>query len=75
MLLDMATLVKEINTLENALDAKLSSKMLNETRCEEILYRDGIELCHDKPTLGLHKENDQLNNSVKTLSDKLNQTK
>lgn len=71
----MATLVTEINTMENALDAKLSSKMLNETRCEEIRYRYGIELCHDKPTLGLHKENYQLNNSVKTMRDKLNQTK
>jgi len=75
MLLDMATLEKEINSLENAWDAKLSSKMLNETRCEGILYRDGIELCHDKPTLELHKENYQLNNSIKTMKDKLDQTK
>ncbi|XP_050053868.1 tektin-2-like isoform X2 [Aphis gossypii] len=75
MLLDMATLEKEINSLGNALDAKLSSKMLNETRCEGMLYRDGIELCNDKPTLELHKENYQLNNSVKSMREKLDQTK
>ncbi|XP_025200186.1 tektin-2-like [Melanaphis sacchari] len=75
MLLDMETLVKEINTLESALDAKLNSKMLVETRCEGRLYRDGIELCHDKPTFGLHKENYLLDNSIKMLNNKLIQTK
>ncbi|XP_026811280.1 tektin-B1-like [Rhopalosiphum maidis] len=75
MLLEMETLVKQINKLENALDAKLNSKMLVETRCEGILYRDGIELCLDKPTIGLHKENDLLDDSIKMINEKLKQTK
>lgn len=75
MLLDEETFLKEIEKLENALDKKLNSKMLVETRCEKRLYRVGVELCLDKPTFGLHKENVLLDNSTKMLNDKLNQTK
>lgn len=75
MILDKETLLKEINKLEDALDRKLNSKKLVETRFEERMYRDGIELCLDKPTLELQKENVLLDNSTKTLNNKLNQTK
>jgi len=75
MILDKETLLKEINKLEDALDRKLNSKKLVETRYEKRLYRDGVELCLDKPTLGLQKENILLDHSTKTLNDKLNQTK
>ncbi|XP_027846423.1 tektin-B1-like [Aphis gossypii] len=75
MLTDKDKFLKEIEKLENALFEKLNPKMLVETRCEERLYRDGIELCLDKTTVGLHKEHFQLNNTTKMLNDKLNQTK
>lgn len=75
MILDKETLLKEINKLEDALDRKLNSKKLVESRYEERLYRDEVELCLDKPTLGLQKENALLDNSTKMLNDKLNQTK
>lgn len=75
MILDKETLLKEINKLEEALDRKLNSKKLVETRYEERLYRDEVELCLDKPTLGLQKENALLDNSTKMLNNKLNQTK
>uniref|UniRef100_A0A2H8THP9 Tektin n=2 Tax=Melanaphis sacchari TaxID=742174 RepID=A0A2H8THP9_9HEMI len=75
MLTDKDTFLKEIENLENALYRKLNPKMLVETRCEERLYRAGIELCLDKTTIGLHKEHFQLNNTTKMLNDKLNQAK
>jgi tektin-2 len=75
MLLEMETLVKQIDRLEDALYKKLNSKMLVETRCVGIRYRDGIELCLDKPTFGLYKENDLLNNSIKMMNEKLKETK
>lgn len=75
MILDKETLLKEINKLEKALDRKLNSKKLIETRYEERLYRDGVELCLDKPTVGLQEENILLDNSTKKLNNKLNQTK
>lgn len=67
--------MKEIENLVDALDRKLNPKKLVETRCEERLYRVGAELCLDKTTTGLHRENVQLNDTVKTLTDKLHQLK
>lgn len=75
MLADKERFLKEIENLENALDRKLNSKKLVETRCEERLYRIGAEQCLDVTTLGLQKENFQLNNTTRILTDKLNQTK
>lgn len=75
MLTDKDKFLKEIEKLENSLDKKLNPKMLVETRCEERLYRDGVELCLDKTTIGLHKEHFQLDNTTKMLNEKLNQTK
>jgi len=75
MLTDKEKLLKEIEKLENALYRKLNPKMLVETRCEERLYRAGVELCLDKTTSQLHKEHFQLNITTKMLNDKLNQTK
>lgn len=75
MLADTERFLEEIKNLENALDRKLNSKKLVETRCEERLHRLGDELCIDKTTVGLHKEHFNLENSIKILTDKLNQTK
>jgi len=75
MILDKETLLKEIDKLEVALDRKLNSKKLIETRYEERLYRDGVEFCLDKPAVGLQEENVLLDNSTKMLNNKLNQTK
>jgi len=75
MILDKETLSIEIIKLEDALDRKLNSKKLIETRYEERLNRDGVELCLDKPTFGLREENVLLDNSIKMLKNKLNQTK
>lgn len=75
MLADKEKFLVEIENLENALDRKLNSKKLVDTRCEERLYRVGAELCLDKTTVVLHKENIQLDDTIKVLADKLNQTK
>ncbi|KAL4112315.1 hypothetical protein QTP88_016127 [Uroleucon formosanum] len=75
MLTDKDKFLKEIEKLENALYRKLNPKMLVDTRCEERLYRTGVELCLDKTTIGLHKEQFELDNTIKMLNDKLNQTK
>lgn len=75
MLTNKDKLLKEIEKLENALNSKLNPKMLVETRCEERLYRAGVELCLDKTTIGLRKEHLELENTTKMLNDKLNQTK
>lgn len=72
---DKETFLKEIENLENALDKKLNSKKLVETRCEERLYRVGAELCFDKTTIGLYKENAQLENITEILTNKLQQSK
>jgi len=75
MLTDKAKFLEEIEKLEKASYRKLNPKMLVETRCEERLYRTGVELCLDKSTIGLHKEHLELDNTTKMLDDKLNQTK
>lgn len=75
MLTDKDKFLKEIEKLENALYRKLNPKMLVETRCEERLYRAGVEMCLDKTTIGLHKEQFDLDNTIKMLNDKLNKTK
>lgn len=75
MLDDKEKFLKEIENLENALDEKLNSKKLVETRCEERLYRVGAEMCLDRTTIGLHKEHVQLDNTIQILTDKLNQIK
>ncbi|XP_022177341.1 tektin-B1-like [Myzus persicae] len=75
MLTDKAKFLEEIEKLESALYRKLNPKMLVETRCEERLYRAGVELCLDKSTIGLHKEHLELDNTINMLNDKLNQTK
>lgn len=75
MLADKEKFLIEIEKLEEALDRKLNSTKLVQTRCEERLYRVGAELCLDKTTIGLHKENIQLENTTQMLTDKLNQTK
>ncbi|XP_029342219.1 tektin-B1-like [Acyrthosiphon pisum] len=75
MLTDKDKFLKEIEKLENALYRKLNPKMLVETRCEERLYRAGVEMCLDKTTTGLHKEQFELDNTIKMLNDKLNKTK
>jgi len=75
MLTDKDKFLKEIEKLENALYRKLNPKMLVDTRCEERMYRTGVELCLDKTTIGLHKEQFELDNTIKMLNDKLNQTK
>lgn len=74
-MIDKEKFLKEIENLENALDRKLNSKKLVETRCEERQYRIGVELCLDKTTVGLHKENCQLDHTTRVLTDKLNETK
>jgi hypothetical protein len=74
-LADKEKFLKEIENLENALDKKLYSKKLVETRCEERLYRIGAELCLDKTTIELHKEQLELDNTIQILTNKLNQTK
>lgn len=75
MLADKEKFLIEIKNLENALDRKLNSKKLIDTRCEERQYRIGAELCLDKTTIVLHKENIQLDNTIRILTEKLNQTK
>lgn len=75
MMADKEKFLKEIENLENALDRKLNSKKLVETRCEERLYRIGSELCLDQTTIGLRKEWLELDNTIQILTDKLNQTK
>lgn len=72
---DKEKFLTEIENLENALDRKLNSKMLVDTRCEERLYRVGAELCLDKTTVALHKEYFQIDHTIQILTDKLNQTK
>lgn len=75
MVVDKKKFLTEIENLENALDRKLNSKKLVETRCEDRLDRVGPELCLDKTTIGLHKEHFQLNHTTQILTDKLKQTK
>lgn len=75
MLVDKEKFLKEIENLESALDRKLNSKKLVETRCEERLYRIGAELCFDQTTAELQKENFQLEYTIRILTDKLNETK
>lgn len=75
MIADKERFLREIENLENALDRKLNSKKLVETRCEERLYRVGTELCLDITTKALHDEHFQLDNTTRNLTDKLNQSK
>ncbi|XP_050548454.1 tektin-B1-like [Daktulosphaira vitifoliae] len=75
MQIDKDKFLKEIENLEYALDSKLNSKKIAETRCEEKLYRRGAERCIDKPTVELHKEIFQLYNTTQNLADKLNKSK
>lgn len=75
MLNDKNKFLMEIENLESALDRKLNSKKLIETRYEERLYRTGPEVCLDETTTGLHEEYAQLVNTTQFLTDKLNQTK
>lgn len=75
MIADKEKLFKEIENLENALVRKSNCKKLVETRCEERLYRQGAELCLDKPTIELHKEHFQLENTTEMLTKKLNSLK
>lgn len=75
MMADKEKLYTEIENLEDALDRKLNSKKLIETRCEERLYRQGAELCLDKPTIELHKEYFQLENTTEMLTEKLDSLK
>lgn len=75
MMADKERFLKEIENLENALDNKLSSKKLVETRCEERLYRIGAELCIDQAMIGLHNEHFKLDNTIRVLANKLNETK
>ncbi|XP_050433254.1 tektin-2 [Adelges cooleyi] len=75
MQVDKEKFLKEIENLEIALDNKLNSKKLADTRCEEKLYRAGAERCLDRPTLQLHKEIAQLNATTQTLAEKLDQSK
>lgn len=75
MLNDKDKFLTEIENLENALDRKLNSKKLIETRYEERLYRTGPEVCLDETTTGLHEEYAQLDNTTRFLTEKLNQTK
>lgn len=75
MIADKERFLREIENLENALDRKLNSKKLVETRCEERLYRVGTELCLDITTKALHNEHFQLDNTTRNLTDRLNQSK
>lgn len=66
---------EEIEKLENALDSKLSSKKLVETRYGERLDRTGPELCTDQTENGLDEERVQLDNTIRILTDKLEHSK
>lgn len=66
---------EEIVNLEDTLTRHLNSKKLVETRSVERTYRNGFELCTDKTEIELNKERFQLDNTIRILTDKLNQTK
>ncbi|KAF2903482.1 hypothetical protein ILUMI_02716 [Ignelater luminosus] len=69
---EMDKVVKEIQTLEDALLAKTDALKLCETRLETRTYRPGIELARDEPEMGLKDEVFQLRQTRQDLQDKIN---
>lgn len=69
---EMEKVLKEIETLEKALDATIDAGKLCETRLENRSYRPGIELARDEPEMGLKDEVRQLRQTRQDLIDKIN---
>ncbi|XP_018575761.1 tektin-B1 [Anoplophora glabripennis] len=69
---EMSKVIKEIQTLEDALLAKTDALKLAETRLENRSYRPSFELARDEPEQGLKNEVTQLRHTRKALIDKIN---
>lgn len=69
---EMERVLKEIQILDEALQAKVDARKLCETRLENRSYRPGIELSRDEPELGLKDEVMQLRQTQQDLTDKIN---
>ncbi|BES94091.1 Tektin family [Nesidiocoris tenuis] len=66
MVRDMEKLLKEITSLEKAIESKRNSIKLVETRLERRLFRPGVECCRDEAAVGLE---DELHELKKTRAD------
>lgn len=69
---EMERVLKEIQILDEALQAKVDARKLCETRLENRAYRPGVELSRDEPELGLKDEVMQLRQTQEDLTDKIN---
>lgn len=69
---EMDKVVKEIQTLVDALQAKTDALKFCETRLENRTYRPGVELAQDESEMGLKDEVLQLRQTKKDLEDKIN---
>lgn len=69
---EMEKVVKEIRTLEDALQGKTDALKLAETRLENRSYRPGFELTRDEAEHGLKDEVLQLRQTRTDLLDKIN---
>lgn len=72
---EMERVLKEIQTLDEALQAKIDARKLCETRLENRAYRPGVELARDEPEMGLKDEVMQLRQTQQDLMDKINCSK
>lgn len=75
MVADMERLIKETGYLETAYLNKTNALKLAETRCENRLYRPGLEMCRDEAMTGLTNEVQQLRQTQNDLKDKLDSAK
>lgn len=67
--------MKEINEIDQALQAKTNVLKLAETRIEKRMFRPGTELCNDDTLSGLKQEIIYLRETRKNLSHQLDTAK
>nr|XP_018912840.1 PREDICTED: tektin-2 [Bemisia tabaci] len=72
---EMERLMKEINEIDQALQAKTNVLKLAETRIEKRMFRPGTELCNDDTLSGLKQEIIYLRETRKNLSHQLDTAK
>lgn len=68
---EMENVIKEIQTLDDALLAKTDGLKLCQTRLENRSYRPGIEVARDEAEMGLKDEVRQLRQTRQDLADKI----
>ena len=68
---EIADLLSEIQSLENALAEKVPPMMVAHTRLENRTYRPNVELCRDPSQYGMVEEVAKITGSMQTLKDQL----